>query len=257
MLGTQGKALLLMNNKLLQASSSADESEEFIDVSSFLRVLWKRAWVLVMAIIVIEGITLGIALAQTPQYQASMGILIGQRSGEAQVVTPTELQGLTVTMAKLVETRSIATAVIRQVGLETTPEALLRRMDAEPITDTQIIEVTYTDPSPTRAHVAVNAAGEVFSAQVSEVSPRVNAVSATVWDRAAVPNLPVSPRPKIWGVLGLILGAVVGMILVFVLEALGNRRRSPEEVEQILGIPTFGTVRAFKPTKLDKENTSV
>jgi capsular polysaccharide biosynthesis protein len=245
-----------MNNKLLQDSSSAGESEEFIDISSFLRVLWRWAGVLVGAILVIEGITLGYALVQTPQYQASMGILIGQRSGEAQVITPTELQGLTVTMANLVETRSIAKAVIRREGLETTPEAFLERMSAQPTTDTQIIEVTYTNPNPTRAQVVVNAVGEVFSAQVSEVSPRVNAVSATVWDTATVPNLPVSPRPKLWGLLGLVLGAVVGMILVFVLEALGNRRRSPEEVEQILGIPTFGTVRAFKPTKLEKESAS-
>jgi capsular polysaccharide biosynthesis protein len=245
-----------MNNKLLQDSSSAGESEEFIDISSFLRVLWRWAWVLVGAIFVIEGIILGYTLAQTPQYQAPMRILIGQRSGEAQVIAPSELQGLTVTMAKLVETRSIAKAVIRREGLEISPEAFLERMSAQPITDTQIVEVTYTDSNPTRAQVVVNAVGEVFSAQVSEVSPRVNAVSATVWDRAVVPNLPVSPRPKLWGFLGLILGAVVGMILVFVLEALGNRRRSPEEVEQILGIPTFGTVRAFKPTKLEKEDAS-
>jgi capsular polysaccharide biosynthesis protein len=245
-----------MNNKLLQDSSSAGEGGEFIDLSSFLRVLRRWVWIFLVVIVVIEGITLGYALVQTPRYQSSMEILIGQRSGEAPAVTPTELQGLTVTMANLVETRTIAKAAIRRAGLETTPETVLERMSVQPVAETQIIEVTYTDSNPTRGQQVVNAVGEVFSAQISEVSPRVNAVSATVWDSGAVPNAPVGPSPKLWGVLGLVLGAVVGIILVFVAEALDTRWRSPEEVEQILGIPTLGTVRSFEPTKVEKADAS-
>jgi capsular polysaccharide biosynthesis protein len=78
------------------------------------------------------------------------------------------------------------------------------------------------------------------------VSPSANAITATVWERAAVPDSPVSTNPLRNALLGLLLGGMLGLGLAFLLEYLDDSWRSPEEVEQVSGVPTFGAIRTFE-----------
>lgn len=78
------------------------------------------------------------------------------------------------------------------------------------------------------------------------VSPGANAITATVWERAIVPEEPVSPNPLRDGLLALMLGLMLGTGAAFLLEYLDDSWRSPEEAEQVSGVPTFGMVPAFK-----------
>ena len=89
----------------------------------------------------------------------------------------------------------------------------------------------------------------MFSEQVSEVSPSANAVTATVWERAVVPDEPVSPRPLRDGLLALVMGLMIGVGLAFLLEYFDDGWRSPEEVEQLTGVPTYGVIPNIKLSK--------
>jgi succinoglycan biosynthesis transport protein ExoP len=93
----------------------------------------------------------------------------------------------------------------------------------------------------------------VFSEQVSEVSPSASAITATVWERAETPEVPVSPNPVRNGFLALVLGLMLGVGLAFLLEYLDDSLRSPEEAEQITGVPTFGIIPEFIKTSADKK----
>jgi capsular polysaccharide biosynthesis protein len=61
-----------------------------------------------------------------------------------------------------------------------------------------------------------------------------------------VPDEPVSPNPVRNGILALALGLMLGVGLAFLLEYLDDSWRSPEEVEHITGVPTFGTIPEYK-----------
>jgi capsular polysaccharide biosynthesis protein len=45
---------------------------------------------------------------------------------------------------------------------------------------------------------------------------------------------------------------MVGITLAFLLEHLDDRWRSPEDAEQVSGVPTFGVVRTFNVPKARK-----
>ncbi len=62
----------------------------------------------------------------------------------------------------------------------------------------------------------------------------------------------MSPNPLRDGLLALILGAMLGVGLAFLLEQLDDRWRSPEEVERICGVPAFGVIPEFKASKITK-----
>jgi capsular polysaccharide biosynthesis protein len=88
-----------------------------------------------------------------------------------------------------------------------------------------------------------NTVAEVFSDRIYEASSSTTgSVSATVWDRASVPTQPVSPNTRRDALLGLLLGAMLGVGLAFLLEYRDGSCRSPKEAEQITGVPTFGVI---------------
>jgi capsular polysaccharide biosynthesis protein len=155
-------------------------------------------------------------------------------------------------MTDLAHSHRVAEAVIRQERLSTSSEDFLKNLSVEQVPNTQDIEVAYTDTDPERAQRVVNAVGEVFSREVAEVSQSTNAITATLWDRAAVPEEPVSPIPLLNGLLALLLGLMLGVGLAFLLEYLDDSWRSPEEVEQLTGVPTYGVIPTMAFSK-DKE----
>ncbi len=231
-------------------SAEIIEGGSFFSLKDFLRVIWQRLWVIVLSAMVLGAAALAFSLLQVPTYQASIKVLVGQKQEEATPGTfagdVMALQEITLTMAEAVNSRPVAEATIEELDLKTTPEALLGSMRVEPVEETQFIRIDYRDTDPERARETANTIGEVFSDQVSEVSPSASSLTATVWEPAVTPVAPVSPNPVRNTFLALVLGVMIGVALAFLLEHLDDRWRSPEEAEQVSGVPTFGVVRAFK-----------
>lgn len=233
-----------------EAESGEFRDSELLDLREILGVLRRRALAIVAVAAVCVGAAVGFSYLQTPMYEASIEILVGQNRGVTE--SPGEAQGLqqvTQTMTELVQSRNVAEAVTSELGLSTTPEGLMESMRVEQAGETQVIEVSYTSPDPQKAKTVANTTGEVFAEQVSEVSPDANAITATVWERATLPESPVSPDPLRNGALALVLGLMLGVGLAFLLEYFDDSWRSPSEAEGISGAPTFGVIREFEPPK--------
>jgi capsular polysaccharide biosynthesis protein len=228
-----------------------------VSLGDLLRVVWKRMWVILLVAVVLTSAAVGVSLGQTPEYEASIKILVGQKQGSdvpgslgSDVMG---LQQLTQTMADLISTRPVAEGVIRQLELRMSTEDFLENLSVEQVANTQSIQVSYKDPSPTLARDIANAVGDTFSERISEVSPSANAITATVWEPAVTPQDPVSPNPVRNGLLVLLVGLAFGVGLALVLEYLDDSWHSPEEVEQVSGVPTFGIISEFKVPKGQKK----
>jgi capsular polysaccharide biosynthesis protein len=230
--------------------------EDIYSLTNLLQAIWRRAWTIILVAIVLTGATVGFSLLQTPMYESSIKLFIGQEN--AIVETPSDvtgLQQLTLTMAEGVSTRPIAEAVIRQESLRISPQDLLDNLSVEQIGATQFIQVTYEDSSPKRAQRVANAIGEAFSKKVSDGSSTANAVSATVWERAALPSEPVSPNPMRNGLLTLVAALMLGVGLTLLLKLLDDSWHSPEEVEQITGVLTIGVIPQYSTARMTKKIT--
>lgn len=238
-------------------SVEAVEGEYVLSLRDLFHTVWKRLWFILLMATVLTGVAVGFSLWQTPVYEASIKLLIGQEQGSSNPGSlGSDVQGLqqlTQTMAEGIKSRPVAEAVIRQQGLQMTPEDFLKDyLRVKQIATTQFIEVDYRDPSPERARQVANTVGEVFSKQVSNVSPSANDVTATVWERADVPDKPASPNLVLNIGLALVAGLMLGVGLAFLLEYLDDSWRSPEEAEQVSGVPTFGVIPEFKVSKVKK-----
>jgi capsular polysaccharide biosynthesis protein len=233
-----------------QASATYAEVEPYFSVRDVLQILWKRLWVVILVALVSVGAAVGFSFWQIPVYEASTKLLVGQKQSEDQQLnlmgTVEGLQQLTHTMVEAVNSRPVAEEVIQRLGLQMAPQDLLDNLSVEQIEDTQFLLLSYRDPDPERAQKIVNYISDVSSERISEANASTYNITVTVWEDATVPNAPVSPDPVRNGLLALGLGLMLGTGLAFLLEYVDNSWRSPEEVEQVLGIPAFGTIPKFE-----------
>jgi non-specific protein-tyrosine kinase len=213
-----------------------------------LQVLLRRLWVIVLVAIVLTGSAVGFSLYQTPTYEASVKILVGQTStpGNSLASDVEGLQQLALTMVEAVPTLPVAQAVAEELDMPVSAGALLGNLSAEQVPGTMFVDVSYKDSDPKKAQLVANAVGEVFSEKISEVGPGANSVTATVWQQATLPETPVSPDPVRNGILAFVLGTLLGVGLAFLLEYLDDSWESPEEVRQVSGVPTFGVIPTFE-----------
>lgn len=222
-------------------------------LSNPLQVIRRRLWVIMLVAVVSAGVATGFSLWQTPEYEASIKILVGQeqvRGASDNIQDEVQgLQQLTATMAEAIRTRPVAQDVIGRLDLPISTEAFLNSLTVEQVADTQFIQVSYEDFSPDRAQLVANAIGEEFQKRVSEESPSANAITVKVWESAALPDEPVSPDPVRNALLALLLGLMLGVGLAFLLDYLDGGWGSPDEAERVTGVPNYGVIPTFRAQK--------
>lgn len=235
-----------------RAYSQAEDGEHVLSLRDVTRIILKRIWVIGLVIVLFVGIAGGFSIMQAPKYVSSVKILVGQKQDardSSKIGLGSEVEGLqrlTKTLTEAVSSRRVAEAVIERLDLNMTPENLLANLKVQQIPETQFVRVSYTDTNPERAQQVANATGEVVSQQVSEVASDAYDISATVWEPATVPGNPVSPNWMLNSLLALMLGAAVGLGLVFLLEYFDDSWRSPEEVERTSGVPNLSVIPRFE-----------
>lgn len=162
-----------------------------------------------------------------------MTVLVGKEPDEGaqvEVVSDAqELQTLIPTVAHAVVSRSVAEEVKRRADVGGTLEDFRKDLSSAqvgaPPGGTQFIEIAYTDTDPERARQVVDAAGDVLLERLPDISPALDGVNAIVWERAVVPDEPVTePSPLRAAFVGLLCGVMLGVGLAFFLELFGTRR---------------------------------
>jgi capsular polysaccharide biosynthesis protein len=222
-----------------------------------VKIVWSRLWIIVLMTLLCAGTALGLSLTQTPVYEASATLLVGQEPGKEQLQGPLVgsvegLQQITMTMTEAIHSRPVADEVINELELRETPKGFLDNLTVEQVNGTQFIELSYESTDREKAREIVNAVSNVSSKRISEASASSVAIKATVWEYALTPQAPVRPNPTRYVLLALVTGLMLGVGLCFLLEHLDDSWRSATEVERVSGVPTFGVIPEFERTRMRK-----
>ncbi len=198
--------------------------------------------VLVVAVVLAAYAVTSASLQQAPTYEASAHVLVDwrQRHGQLETIPIDSLQLLAQTTEAAARSRPAAEEAIRRLGLEISQEELLDNLSSEHIEGTQFVVLGYEDTDPERAQLIANTVGKVTSELISERGAGGGNITATVWEKAALPESPASPHPLRNGLLTLVIGLVIcaGTVVVGpgvgarVAGTLGERRPSRQGIGQ-------------------------
>lgn len=141
--------------------------------------------------------------------------------------------------------RSVAEHAIDELGLRTTPEALVQRVEVSNPLDTVVIKVVASASSPEDARDLAEAwiRGMVVEINTLEgSSDGSGVVTLSVGDSARLPSSPSSPNTRLALALGGLIGLVIGVGYALLRHTLDRRIRSAEGVEKETGVPVVGTI---------------
>jgi capsular polysaccharide biosynthesis protein len=175
--------------------------------------------VLVITVVIAAYAVTSASLQQAPTYEASAQVWVAwdQRTLEYRGELPTQ------EIMHTIGTRSVAQEATQRLGLQMDPDELLDKLTVEQVENTNFIVLTYESTDPVKAAKIVNTVGEVSSELIAETSAADGQLTATVWEKAAVPESPVSPHPLRNGLLTLVIGLVLCAGTVVVRPGVGAR----------------------------------
>jgi capsular polysaccharide biosynthesis protein len=176
----------------------------------------------ITASLLIAAVVVMFSATRTPTYEASAKVLVEDQKEQSygkihpipNAPTHERVRQLIQTMTIVIDTHPVAEEVIRRLGLEVSPDQLLNNLSIEQIESSQFIQLSYTDTDPARSAQVVNTVGEVSSERISPMSAAGSNFTANVWEKAAVPESPASPKPLRNGLIALVGALALSAALI-------------------------------------------
>lgn len=134
------------------------------------------------------------------------------------------------------------TGRIRQdLGVSLTDQELTGRISISAINNTQIMQLTVTDPSPTQAQAIAQSLVENAPVVIAQMTDMDSHSVKTVAD-AVVGNEPVNLHPVRNGLIGLFLGGALGVGISVLRVMLNNRFLTDDDIRRQLNLPVLGVI---------------
>lgn len=212
-----------------------------MEFKDYVRIIRQRGWLIVLLAVLTAGAAFGFSRMQTPVYEASARLLITSRPdfGQAQAVR-IRLRD----MAAWLNSSLRAQAVIEQLQLDMQPQELLADVTVAAATSESIIQINVENTDPSLAQDIAAAWAQQLIDLRREENAELRAEDRIEAELIDNPTVALdSPQTKINTAAGAVFGALLGIVVVFVLEWLESGvLRRPEDVERYLDIPVIGRI---------------
>ncbi|GAA0861347.1 YveK family protein [Paraclostridium tenue] len=218
--------------------------EETIDLKEYFQIIKKRAWLIVL-ITTIAMIVSGIIsfFVLSPVYETKTTLIVNSdKAPGTDVITGDQInvsQKLTVTYGEIIKSKVVLDEVAKQLKIKDGYSEIEKKLTVSPVTDTQILEISVEDYNPKRAADIANAIPKVFTKEVKRITKASN---VEVIDKAMVPKIPVKPNKIMNIAIAGVLGVMISLFVIFLLEYMDNKIKSPQDIQKHLGLPLLGVV---------------
>jgi receptor protein-tyrosine kinase len=229
-----------------------------VNLRDYLLIIRRRKWIGIMVLLVTIGTTATLTTLATPEFEAKATLFVGPQAFRAEDIPGSEAgqiqlslaiaERLTKTYARMIATNTTAVRAVEEGDLDVPPGYVLSHLTVGALEDTTLIEMRVRDTDPALAQNIANAVAVAFEDLAETLTQPRNdpsapaAVPVTLFDRALLPNRPVSPNPGRNLALATVLGLVAGVGMMFAAEYLDVAVRGPEDIERLVGLPVLALI---------------
>ncbi len=223
-----------------------------MQLQDYARVLLKRGWIIVVIALIGAGSAYGFSKLQTPIYRSivTLSAVPARPSDYGQTLA---IKNLLLNYVQQMESPGITQPVIDKLQLDITPDQFTSHLNFNADESTLLITIEARDPNPAVAAKMAQTLAETFVAAHNQSNLQVDQVDrilVTILRNASSPDI-FSPKTAINTLAGGVLGALIGVIIVFALEWLeSDIVRTTEDVERYIGVTVLGSI----PTIGEKES---
>ena len=218
--------------------------EQEIDLREYLHILRRRWWMIALISLMVILLTVVYSFfIVTPIYESATTVMVSTPVTYAN--SPVDMNELNLnrrlaeTYGEIVRSRRVANQVISEMSLTMSPGALNNKVQVSQVRDTEFIRISVTDPDPAMGTAIANNIAEAFKDNVVEI---MNVDNVSTLDEAVEPLSPISPNERLNIAIGLVLGLMLGVFVVFVREYFDNTIKTKEDVARHLDLPLIGSI---------------
>jgi len=225
-------------------------NEDIINFEKLAGILIKR-WKLI-CMITLTATIISIIISFfiiIPKYQTSTKVFIGKEDSKTQDKDQNYngndvdmYQKLLKTYAEVIQTTDLVEKAVDVERLGLKSQDILKNLKVTPTTDTQILQIEYTNTDRVLARNILDSVTNEFVAESTELIANGN---VKIIERVKIPVDPISPNKKINITLAFLLGLIISTILSFLLESIDNTFKNKEQMEAELRLPVLGVIPDF------------
>lgn len=213
-----------------------------MELNDYFRILRQRGWLMILLAVLTAVATFGYSKMQTPVYESTLRLLVSPSRtdfGQAQAAKVL-MRGYTQWMYSGLR----AQTVINVLQLDMTPGQLMGNTAVAADDSSFIITMEVANTDPDLANDIARTWGDLLIQWQEANNAQLRKEDRIGIEPVDNPQVGLkSPRTNINTAAGFIFGALLGLILIFLLEWIesGIMRRT-EDVERYLEVPVVGTI---------------
>jgi capsular polysaccharide biosynthesis protein len=217
-----------------------------MELRDYIRIIRRRGWIVVLLALLVAGAAYAFSKTQVTIYEASVNLTV--RPARADWGLSNTVGSLLRSLAGDIATHSFLGEVIDLEQLDTTTDDLLdgKTVFVKDEAADFTISIVVRDPSEQVAVQMANAIADLFvekREQWNQAQDKRDRIDVAIRDHARYAGVH-SPKAKINALAGGVLGALMGLLIVFVLEWLeAGVIRSVEDMDR-MEIPALGAIPA-------------
>ncbi|MFE8112191.1 Wzz/FepE/Etk N-terminal domain-containing protein [Mammaliicoccus sciuri] len=219
--------------------------EETIDLSKLLLILKKNLKYLIILPIVFLVLSMVITFVfMTPKYSSSTQVLVNEKETDNQMMAQQVQSNLQLvnTYSEIIKSPRILDKVSKNLNGKYSSKELSGMLTVSNQAESQILNISIENKDQQAASKVANEIANVFSKDVSKI---MNVDNVSILSKADNDGSKVSPKPFINAVVGIFLGLIIALIIIFLKEILDKRIKNEEDVEEMLNLPVLGTIQDF------------
>ena len=143
----------------------------------------------------------------------------------------------------------VATLANSSIVLERTAQELGMKslggykVSVDSATTTRVIEISVAGDNAEQCAQIANKLAEVLSSVAQSV---MGVENVNVIDQAEVPQAPSGPPRAMYTAVAFLAGIFIAVAIVVIIDMVNTRVRTPEEAEELLGVPVIGRIPTIK-----------
>jgi non-specific protein-tyrosine kinase len=260
--------------------------EEQEGLRRYVETIRERIWLILAVTAITTGIALLYVLTATKTYEAEADLLVSPVSGDNPVYASLGLIRESIdptrdveTASRLVTNAEVADRVRKRIDSSDSTQALLDKVEAAPVAQSNIVAVTASETSPEAARelansfaqAAVNQRTTQMHSQIDQQLPQLEAQAGQgaaasgefsvdqqiglmqvlrtgpdptlrLETPATLPTGQASPRPLLSVTGGLLAGLILGLAAAFAAQALDPRLRREAQLRRLYRLPILARV---------------
>ena len=206
----------------------------------YLQVVRRRKVLFLAILFIVPAIAVAMSIRQSPTYSASAEVLLTPKDPNVQpgTIEPTQAR-----LARSVDSiLRDATRSVPQAKL--TPTTLRKASAVDSAAGLDILTFTVKSTSPVQAKQLATAYALAYTKYNAVAYKHHKAALRATLAAPAEQAVKVGPRPVRNGAVGLFLGIVLALVVVFLVDAADTRVRSADTIRDVLGLRLLGRLPA-------------